>query len=116
MTYRIGTKAYRHNRRKTTKGKYEDLKDSARTRGLIVQISYEMYSKIILNPCFYCETPVSNLGGHSLDRIDNSLGYSENNVLPCCGECNKIRGPFLTIQKMKVAMMAILKYRKSTGI
>jgi hypothetical protein len=39
-------------------------------------------------PCFYCGVEYSK----GLDRIDNSLGHSENNVRPCCEKCNNILG------------------------
>ena len=40
--------------------------------------------------CFYCgESDWTKLG---LDRIDNSLPHTPDNVVVCCEECNKKRG------------------------
>lgn len=40
--------------------------------------------------CHYCgETDWMKLG---VDRIDNSLPHIPDNVVPCCGACNKKRG------------------------
>lgn len=46
-----------------------------------------------------------------LDRKDNSLGYIIDNVLPCCGDCNKVRNTVLTVEEMEVAMKAVLVFR-----
>lgn len=51
--------------------------------------------------------------GVGLDRIDNdSRRYDVTTVLPCCGSCNMTRGDRLTVEEMKVAMDAVLAYRK----
>jgi len=50
--------------------------------------------------------------GKCLDRIDNSKKYTNINVIPCCGTCNKIKNNFLSVIEMKIAMSAILNYRK----
>lgn len=40
--------------------------------------------------CMYCgETDWHKIG---CDRIDNNLPHTPDNVVPCCGECNKKRG------------------------
>ena len=45
--------------------------------------------------------------------MNNEKGYEEGNVLPCCKDCNSVRQDVLTVEEMKVAMKAVLKYRKS---
>lgn len=46
-------------------------------------------ASLIVKGCQYCgETELSKTG---LDRIDNSIGYIESNVNPCCITCNLIR-------------------------
>ena len=39
-----------------------------------------------------CETFLYN----GLDRVDNSVGYIESNVVPCCYICNKMKGDLST--------------------
>jgi hypothetical protein len=63
--------------------------------------------------CHYCFSSLLTETGIGLDRINNNLGYSLDNVLPCCGNCNKIRQDKLTVEEMKVAMSAIINYRKN---
>ena len=48
-----------------------------------------MLSKILSKPCFYCDDAESPIG---CDRIDNRLGHTPENVVPCCALCNRARG------------------------
>lgn len=54
-------------------------------------------------PCVYCEREPKAAGTRTiaqgqtirfmgLDRIDNTGGHTHDNVVPCCGACNKSRG------------------------
>lgn len=48
------------------------------------------------SPCCYCErkgvNKVLDFSYVGLDRIDNSKGYTFDNVLPCCKTCNAMKG------------------------
>jgi hypothetical protein len=71
-------------------------KCGARSRKLSWSLSREFCQQITQLPCHYCDRPPIRTiasGNHSfvfngLDRIDNSLGYEADNVLPCCWDCN----------------------------
>lgn len=92
-------------------------KSVTRNNGFYWNISFINYEKIIMNNCFYCEKVTFGIEvGSGLDRIDNNLGYTINNVLPCCGDCNRTRGDRLTVEEMQVAMKSILKFRKKKGL
>jgi len=62
-------------------------------------------------PCHYCGSSILEETGIGLDRLNNNLGYSAENVVSCCGNCNYIRSDILTYDEMKVAMKAIVEYR-----
>ncbi len=76
-------------------------KRHARDRGIEWKIGNEMVGKIIRMPCAYCgdlggnlKTNKANPSGfryNGLDRINNNLGYLENNVAPCCRKCNNAK-------------------------
>jgi hypothetical protein len=110
-------KIYEYN--KTPKRRYLKLKHrSSRPRyGNKIKemtITIEEYMTLLSNPCYYCNNQISNLQeetGIGLDRIDNDSGYTIDNVLPCCGFCNGIRGNRLTVDETKVAITAIIKLR-----
>jgi hypothetical protein len=77
-------------------------KGAAKRRNISWKLSREQVTSIIFRPCVYCGCPPSspkidsqgNLIGYAsgIDRVDNSLGYEEGNVVPCCGPCNKAKG------------------------
>lgn len=79
----------------------------AREFALTVEQCNELWSK----GCHYCQQDISSFKGMGLDRKDNSLGYTADNVLPCCGDCNKVRNTVLTVEEMEVAMKAVLVFR-----
>jgi hypothetical protein len=49
----------------------------------------EFIRNLISNGCQYCGETELRM---TLDRIDNSIGHTRENVLPCCLRCNYIRG------------------------
>jgi len=78
------------------------LKSNARARGFEWVLTDEQTFNLIEQNCFYCGAPPLNENAapayyHSgLDRKDNSLGYTIDNVVPCCVSCNssKSNGSF----------------------
>jgi hypothetical protein len=51
------------------------------------------------------------------DPINSGKSYYKknkdvDNVVPCCGPCNRIRGIALTPDEMLIAMKAVLKFRR----
>lgn len=119
--YRNRCKAYRDNNlevfkkrenayRKTVKARFSTLNQQLNKRGLAVTITFEQYSELIKNLCYYCEGPLPQTG-HGLDRLDNNKGYDLSNVVPCCGSCNKIKQDILTPEEMKAAMKAVKQVR-----
>lgn len=38
--------------------------------------------------------------GYGLDRMDNTKDYTLNNVIPCCGDCNRIKNNILSYKQM----------------
>lgn len=102
---------------RTLKGKYNNLtycnaKREKAGRVLGINITLEQYSDIIKNPCYYCSKDLFLETGGSLDRIDNSKGYLLDNVLPCCGVCNKIRGDWMTVDETLHVIKCLIEYKK----
>lgn len=71
-----------------------------RDRGYEFSITYEYFKDIISKNCHYCGSEPSNvkkdkrsfgdrvLKYNGIDRIDNDKGYTEENTVPCCRNCN----------------------------
>lgn len=86
-THRKATKdAFTRRARKL----YQQYRSVARKRKHHWGLENEMwFRKEIVKPCFYCGTTANPTNG--LDRVNNDLGYLEDNVVPCCTFCNKMK-------------------------
>lgn len=93
--------------------RFKTAKTKAFKKSRVWEISYIDWNNLIDQGCFYCKVDLATSVGSSLDRIDNSRGYTLDNVLPCCTTCNKIRNTFLSVDEMTIAMQAVLAYRAS---
>lgn len=68
---------------------YKQL-DTKHNRGDCTLTGKWVVENIFSKPCHYCgESDWTKLG---CDRIDNSKPHTEDNVVPCCFECNRNRG------------------------
>lgn len=77
---------------------YGSYKENARRRNLIFELSKDKFKTLIDSNCYYCKKPPSNLrisiystGSYiynGIDRLDNNLGYIDNNCVTCCKQCN----------------------------
>lgn len=73
-------------------------KQEAKKRNLEFNISFQRFSEITKQNCIYCNVPPSKThkrtgvdGSYTyngIDRKDNTVGYLEGNVQPCCFICN----------------------------
>jgi hypothetical protein len=80
---------------------YSRYKRRAIEKGVEFSITKEDLSRITKENCFYCGLPPSSkmdtteTYGHyiynGLDRLDSSLGYSKDNIVPCCTRCNQMK-------------------------
>lgn len=96
---------------RSPKGKFKVIKNNAKSRNLLVEFSLDQYMALITDArCYYCSGPLPEAGG-GLDRLNNSIGYRLDNVVPCCDFCNDLRGNLLTPDETKVAVKAIQQFR-----
>lgn len=96
--------------RMSLKGRFGNLKHGSLRRKIDCNINFNDFENLHKLPCYYCNDLLNNdIGcGHGLDRIDNSKGYTLDNVLKCCGFCNAIRRDRLSVNEMKnIANMLI---------
>jgi hypothetical protein len=88
---------------RTPKGKYVKIKTSANERGIHFSLPLKLYeSKLWGKPCHYCGCDIETTG---LDRKDSSKGYTPDNVVPCCWDCNLMKGTKLYeefLQEIKI--------------
>jgi hypothetical protein len=90
------------SRKKETPGNtcFSNYKGKAKRKGIIFDLSKDFFLKLTQQKCYYCGCEPyqrvrtkegwthENFYYNGLDRIDSSNGYTEDNVVPCCGICN----------------------------
>jgi hypothetical protein len=72
----------------------------AGNKKLPFSLSKEKFAELTQSACHYCgeephgvnrkNSPLKVIY-NGIDRINNSLGYTEENCVPCCEECNKMK-------------------------
>ncbi len=98
---------------RTHQGRWLAAKREAKRRGLNWSIDLPTFCYLNMSACDYCGGALPETGC-GLDRIDNTCGYSEDNVTPCCEWCNVARSDHFTWQEMKLFVgPAIRQIRES---
>lgn len=97
---------------------FDTYRRTAELRGLEFSLSREEHKNIIGRNCYYCNTPppafncyvkadhtirrngkltrqstvdLAWIRANGIDRFDNSRGYTINNSVPCCADCNRAK-------------------------
>ena len=80
------------------RGVFRRIQNSAKKRGYEFNLTEEEVKRIQSKPCFYCGTSPSSEAKYErcygtyiyngIDRVDNSIGYTKANCVPCCENCN----------------------------
>lgn len=70
---------------RTMNGSFAQYKGGARHRGIEFTLTKEQFLSFWQKPCYYTGRPITTIG---LDRVDNSKGYTMDNVVPCCKDVN----------------------------
>ena len=73
----------------------------AALRNLAQELSLAQMHTLAQQPCIYCgrsqtTTHGKNMLGvykhNGIDRLDNAVGYTVENSVPCCTDCNRAKG------------------------
>jgi len=80
---------------------FAGYKQGAKKRNLVFDMTLEQFQAMTKLPCMYCgrqptqiKTGRRTYGKYTyngIDRIDNTQGYVQNNVGPCCQVCNRAK-------------------------
>jgi len=98
------------------------IKKQAEYRGIDFCLTEEQCGILFKEKCFYCgdlpkqerktqNTKTGSFIYNGLDRQDNDKGYSINNVVSCCGKCNRLKGKQSTKEFLEWAKQ-VLNYRR----
>jgi hypothetical protein len=101
---------------KAPRGRYRSLHAAAKHGNYTCDIGFEDYCSIIRDNCHYCGSELAN-SGSGLDRINPLGGYTLDNVVPCCRQCNWTKSDYFTYDEMLVIGKAIglVKSQRSHG-
>lgn len=79
----------------------KNYKAGAKKRKYEYKLTDEQFSKLIKLPCYYCGVDSSliwtndkkiikeeSFKYNGIDRLNNNIGYIEENCVPCCKQCN----------------------------
>lgn len=77
----------------------KEYRGGAQARGYPWGLTDADAERLLTQDCRYCSAPpgrlfryssaVATLGG--IDRVDNTLGYTPDNCVPCCSTCNRAK-------------------------
>lgn len=91
--------------------RFHRLKNAAEDLNKGFDITFEKYSDLISQGCYYCKSNLLNEGGYSIDRANSDLGYMLDNSVPCCSTCNKCKNNEFSMEEWKVAIDAVMAFR-----
>jgi len=86
--------------------KFSTYQTGAKKKGREFTLTVDEFQELILQPCYYCGVEPSNVHVTSrgvesyysgIDRVDSRGGYTSDNVVPCCKECNYAKSDKLLI-------------------
>jgi len=89
--------------------RFKTYRRSAKRRNISFDLTLSQFKKFEDEPCRYCGQKVHPI---SLDRIDNDIGYTIDNVDSCCFSCNSLKHVFDEIKFLN-HIVTIYEYQKS---
>lgn len=63
---------------------------NAKSRGIKIGLSDAEISTLLNSECYYCGKEKAD----GIDRVNSNKDYTIDNVVPCCGICNRMKNKF----------------------
>lgn len=106
-------------------GLYYEYVRSAKKRHKNFELSKNEFKELTSSNCHYCGKIPSKIyykegckgeyKFNGVDRKDNSRGYTLDNSLPCCWECNNIKSNILSYEEMIIVAKALVNFRSKNN-
>lgn len=102
-------KEYQKKYSQSLNGRYSKYRHNAIKRGYEFELLPSEFDSLTQNKkCHYCGIVNEKIG---LDRVINSIGYTYNNVVPCCAICNKLKGSMSKTQFINICIAVSKNFR-----
>jgi hypothetical protein len=102
---------------------FNSYKTSSKARGLDFKLSMEDFVRLTSMNCHYCDSVPKSVKkseyGHGefvyngIDRVDNSVGYTIDNCVSCCGMCNFMKRSYNQLDFINQAIKISNKWSKN---
>lgn len=66
--------------------RYKSYLMRANRKGIEFDFTISEFDQMCSLDCYYCGE-----SGYGIDRINSKLGYTKDNTVPCCTECNTMK-------------------------
>ena len=110
MKVRLMDRSYMAKYGKTTIGRFHNIKTNLKRRGIDLDINRDDFVAWFnrqSRKCHYCHREFTKANGRKLeltgltiDRKNNSRGYTKGNLVLACRRCNMIKGSWFTEEQM----------------
>lgn len=107
--------------------KYYIYKQGASRRGYEFDLTLDEFKEKLFGNCVYCgqepNTEFTNSPGrryshyitiNTVDRVDNSIGYTNDNTVSCCKMCNSMKSDY-TVDEFREHVNKIARYNNVTN-
>lgn len=84
----------------------------AKDKGFPCDLTVSNFPPYLKNPCYLCGKLGSNVHNNGIDRVDNNIGYTIDNMKSCCGQCNWMKGVY-NLETFLNKLVSIYRYRNS---
>lgn len=101
---------------------YRKYSYKARKRKLDFSLTRQQFRTLITKDCFYCNKQPSNILSrdtyngdfiyNGIDRVNNTKGYTLENCVTCCFECNRAKGTLSYNQFIKLCQTITTNHLK----
>lgn len=79
------------------KRRYSSKKATCARRGIPFEMSFEKWQELSKElACFYCGSTLKEGRDRQVDRKSPSLGYTDDNTVAACFECNRLKSNIFT--------------------
>jgi len=81
--------AREEQQRDPVKRTWKSYRANAKYKGFPYNLPRALHDDLVTDRCFYCGSDPNPVNG--IDRVDNSRGYEDDNVVSCCEMCNRAK-------------------------